>query len=57
MKAKSTYMNLVPAAEQALKILLFLAGDRSGKKSVAEIRKELGIYKSKGYSLLNTLQS
>jgi hypothetical protein len=37
MKAKTTYRNLVPAGEQALKILLFLAGDRSGKKSVAEI--------------------
>jgi hypothetical protein len=37
MKAKLTYRNLVPAAEQALKILLFLAGDRSGKKSTAEI--------------------
>jgi len=25
MKAKSTYVNLVPAAEQTLKILLFLS--------------------------------
>lgn len=37
MKAKSVYRNLLPAAEQALKILLFLAGDRSGKKSTADI--------------------
>jgi hypothetical protein len=37
MKGKLTYRNLVPAEEQALKIPLFQAGDRSGKKSVAEI--------------------
>lgn len=49
MKAKPTHMNPAPAAEQALKILLFPAGDRSGKRSVAEICK------SKGSSLLNAL--
>jgi hypothetical protein len=37
MKAESTHRKLVPAAEQVLKVLLFLAGDRSGKKSTAEI--------------------
>jgi hypothetical protein len=45
MKGKLTYRNLVPAAEQALKILLFLAGDRSGKKSVA---RDLWFSKSVG---------
>jgi hypothetical protein len=39
MKAKSTCMNPVAAAEQALKILLFPAGDRSALYDTFFIRR------------------
>jgi DNA-binding IclR family transcriptional regulator len=54
--AKPGYSSLVPAVEQASRILLALAQDSSGKMTLTEICALVGIHKSKGYSILNTLQ-
>ncbi len=54
--AKEGYSVSVPAVEQACRILVFLARSPSFKMTLTEICKEVGIYKSKGYSILNTLQ-
>lgn len=45
----------VPAVEQACRILLCLAGNSSLKTNLTEICNEVGIHKSKGYTILNTL--
>jgi len=42
--------------EQASRILLALAQNRSGNMTLTEICSEVGIHKSKGFSILNTLQ-
>jgi DNA-binding IclR family transcriptional regulator len=55
-KAKSGYSDLVPAVDQASKILLCLSRTPSSKMNLTEICKIVGIHKSKGYSILNTLQ-
>lgn len=47
---------VVPAVEQASRILLCLAGDPSGKMRLTDICARVGIHKSKAYSILNTLQ-
>jgi DNA-binding IclR family transcriptional regulator len=54
--AKPEYSSLVPAVEQASRIMLALAQTESGKMTLTEICKAVGIHKSKGYSILNTLQ-
>lgn len=46
---------LVPAVEQASRILLCLAKNSSSKINLTDICKEIGIHKSKGYNILNTL--
>jgi DNA-binding IclR family transcriptional regulator len=53
---KSDYSALVPAVQQAAQILITLAGGGNGKLNLTEICKQVGIHKSKGYSILNTLQ-
>jgi DNA-binding IclR family transcriptional regulator len=53
---KSEYNGLVPAVDQAARILLCLTKSSSQKMNLTEICKDVGIYKSKGYSILNTLQ-
>jgi len=55
-RAKPDYSSLVPAVEQASRILLALAQNRSRGMTLTEICNEVGIHKSKGYSILNTLQ-
>ena len=55
-ETKSDYSQLVPAVEQATQILLALARQQSGKMSLTEVCKTVGIHNSKGYSILNTLQ-
>jgi len=50
------YKPLVPAVEQAAKILLLLGKSEKFKMTLTEICKEVGIHKSKGYSILHTLQ-
>ena len=51
------YSALVPAVEQASRILLCLAGTRDAPMTLTEISQEVGIHKSKAYSILNTLQN
>lgn len=55
-KNKSTYTGLVPAVDQASRILICLARNPSFKMSLTDICRSVGIHKSKGYSILNTLQ-
>ncbi|HSB07688.1 MAG TPA: IclR family transcriptional regulator, partial [Thermodesulfobacteriota bacterium] len=55
-ESKPKYISLVPAVEQASKILLCLAQDQSDKKALTDICKQVGIHKSKAYSILNTLR-
>lgn len=56
-QTKPDYSSLVPAVEQASRILLVLAQGSVGKMSLTEICRAVGIHKSKGYSILNTLQN
>jgi DNA-binding IclR family transcriptional regulator len=55
-QSKPEYSSLVPAVEQASRILLALAQGATGKMNLTEICSAVGIHKSKGYSILNTLQ-
>jgi DNA-binding IclR family transcriptional regulator len=55
-KTKSEYTGLVPAVDQASRILICLARSPSFKMNLTDICKNVGIHKSKGYSILNTLQ-
>ncbi|MBL7061593.1 MAG: IclR family transcriptional regulator [Dehalococcoidia bacterium] len=55
MQKKSNYKPLVPAVEHASQVLLCLgAGDKFNKR-LTEIYKQVGIHKSKAYTILNTL--
>lgn len=56
MDKKSEYTGLVPAVDQASRILICLARNPSFKMNLTDICKNVGIHKSKGYSILNTLQ-
>ncbi len=55
-RRKSSYRPLVPAVEQASRILLCLGESPVFKMGLTEICGQVGIYKSKGYSILNTLK-
>ncbi len=55
-ETKPQYTGLVPAVDQAARILRCLAKSSSIKMNLTEICREVGIHKSKGYSILNTLQ-
>jgi DNA-binding IclR family transcriptional regulator len=55
-QTKPDYSALVPAVEQASRILMALAENNSQKMTLTEICGVVGIHKSKGYSILNTLQ-
>jgi DNA-binding IclR family transcriptional regulator len=55
-QTKPDYSSLVPAVEQASRILMALAENNSQKMTLTEICGVVGIHKSKGYSILNTLQ-
>ena len=54
-KAKDRY--LVPAVEQASRTLFCLAGAGSSHMSLIEICAQVGIHKSKAFSILRTLQT
>lgn len=54
-EAKSDYKPLVPAVEQASRVLICLGRSHQFKMSLTDICREVGIYKSKGYNILNTL--
>src|SRR4030043_988046 len=55
-RGKSVYKPLVPAVEQASRVLLCLGEGPHFKMKLTEICKEVGIHKSKGHSILNTLK-
>jgi DNA-binding IclR family transcriptional regulator len=55
-RPKSVYSGIVPAVEEASRILITLARSNLGKMTLTEIRREVGIHNSKAYSILNTLQ-
>jgi IclR family transcriptional regulator, acetate operon repressor len=54
-KKKAEYTSLVPAVDQASRILVCLAKTPSFKMNLTDICKTVGIHKSKGYAILNTL--
>ncbi len=51
----SSYKPIVPAVDQACRILLCLSKNENFKMGLTEIVKEVGIHKSKGFSILHTL--
>ncbi|MBW1681552.1 MAG: IclR family transcriptional regulator [Deltaproteobacteria bacterium] len=58
MKAENTrsgYNSLVPAVEQAARILVYLARASSRESTLTEICRQVGIHKSKGHAILKTL--
>lgn len=54
-KGKSTYKPLVPSVEQASRILICLGKGSKPRLTLTEICRDVDIHKSKGYSILNTL--
>ncbi len=55
-KKPSAYKPIVPAVDQALKLLMHLAKNTETQLTLTEICDQLDIHKSKGYTLLNTLK-
>jgi DNA-binding IclR family transcriptional regulator len=55
-KQKDGYSQLVPAVEQATKILRFLSSSPGFQTNLKDICSTVGIHNSKGYAILNTLQ-
>ncbi len=45
----------VPAVDQAIRVMLCLASSGSNPKSLTDICREVGIHRSKAFSILNTL--
>ncbi|MCK4784187.1 MAG: IclR family transcriptional regulator [Desulfobacteraceae bacterium] len=45
----------VPAVEQAIRVMLYLADSGSNPKSLTDIYREVGIHRSKAFSILSTL--
>ena len=54
IKAGKKYM--VPAVEQAMRIIRYLADSGNSPQSLTNICREVGIHNSKAFSILNTLQ-
>jgi len=54
-RKKSTYSPTSPAVEQAARLLLCLGKHQNNNMSLTAICKEIGIHKSKGFSILNAL--
>ena len=52
-QTENTYK--VPAVDQAIRVMLCLADSGSTPKSLTGICKEVGIHRSKAFSILNTL--
>jgi DNA-binding IclR family transcriptional regulator len=55
-KRTETPAYTVPALEQACQVLLCLEKSSKSRMTLTEISKEVGIHKSKGYSILNILK-
>jgi DNA-binding IclR family transcriptional regulator len=49
-------MYLVPAVEQAIRVIFCLADNGSSSKSLTDICREVSIHRSKAFSILNTLK-
>jgi DNA-binding IclR family transcriptional regulator len=54
---KDSYLQLVPAVDQAVRLLFCLANTVGGEASLTQLTKEVGISKSKGLAILNTLKN
>jgi DNA-binding IclR family transcriptional regulator len=54
---KGSYLQLVPAVDQSIRLLFALANIVGGEASLTELSKEVGISKSKGLAILNTLRN
>jgi len=54
---KDTYLQLVPAVDQSIRLLFSLANSIGGEASLTQLAKDVGIGKSKGLAILNTLRS
>jgi DNA-binding IclR family transcriptional regulator len=48
---------LVPAVDQAIRVMLYLANTDGNPKSLTDICGEVNIHRSKAFSILNTLQN
>ncbi|MBW2115021.1 MAG: helix-turn-helix domain-containing protein, partial [Deltaproteobacteria bacterium] len=55
-EGNSGYRPFVPAVEQASRVLICLGRSPKFKMTLTEICNQVGIHKSKGYSILNTLK-
>lgn len=55
MPRVSAYKPTVPAVEQASQVLMCLGDGKKFEKRVSDIAREVGIHKSKAYTILNTL--
>jgi DNA-binding IclR family transcriptional regulator len=47
---------IVPAVDQAIRVMLCMAGGENSPKSLTDICQSVGIHRSKAFSILNTLQ-
>ena len=56
IRGRSVYKPSVPAVEQASRVLLCLGESPNFKNRLTEICNQVGIHKSKGHSILNTLK-
>jgi DNA-binding IclR family transcriptional regulator len=56
-EVKTRYTPLVPAVQQGAEILICLAKSPTFKMRLTDICQQVGIHKSKGYSILNTLKN
>ena len=54
---KDSYLQLVPAVDQSIRLLFSLANTVGGEASLTQLTKEVGISKSKGLAILNTLRN
>ncbi|PKN29984.1 MAG: hypothetical protein CVU64_05495 [Deltaproteobacteria bacterium HGW-Deltaproteobacteria-21] len=55
-KSKSVYKPIVPALEEAGRVLLCLGQSSNFRMTLTEICKQVGIHTSKAFSILNTLK-
>ncbi|MBN1320616.1 MAG: IclR family transcriptional regulator [Thermoleophilia bacterium] len=53
---KDSYLQLVPAVDQSIRLLFTLANMVGGEASLTELARQVGISKSKGLAILNTLR-
>jgi DNA-binding IclR family transcriptional regulator len=56
LNSKNDYNKLVPAVEQAAKIIVYLCSMPGLQSNLTDIARNVGISKSKAYAILNTLQ-